>query len=471
MKTLLSALNIACSLMLCFLASGCGASKEFADPIKVMLDRSHAPNWRVDAAKQAEAKFPRDPARIDALNHLLWDRGQHESLRIYAIDQFVQIDEADLQKKLERRIVLIPPGPTIEHLYKVALERKWKNFSPTVVKRWAVPVRGIADKERPDRKMLAKLNPGKDLTQVVFNVFSLPPDQISSIQRAAAWSLLNRLATKQQVLAYLAKAPDASALVIYLKAAAKDLHIIPRNQEGVRWLYHLKDPASKDYWNNAKSIVAKLSPDKREGLALRHIAILAHANDATLAMSKSKIASSFKANDAAQKHYMTAPVFDDGSGAHPQRLYSWTKKLTWADYVTMTTLWQAVSDPKVKAALFAQADADQLFDHAEYGGVIDKSEGQFVAKPYTPILRLSHNRKFVPSNEMVEHCYTALAHYHFHAQEYENKRYAGPGFGDRDTAGRMTFNFLVFTFIDKDRLNVDYYREDGVAVDLGTIAR
>jgi hypothetical protein len=64
-----------------------------------------------------------------------------------------------------------------------------------------------------------------------------------------------------------------------------------------------------------------------------------------------------------------------------------------------------------------------------------------------------------------------LAHYHFHAQEYKNSEFAGPGKGDIDTADRLDFNFLVFTFIDEKTLNVDFYQPGGVVVDLGTIKR
>jgi hypothetical protein len=61
--------------------------------------------------------------------------------------------------------------------------------------------------------------------------------------------------------------------------------------------------------------------------------------------------------------------------------------------------------------------------------------------------------------------------HHFHAQVAEKVRYACPGRGDRDMVDRQQIHGLVFTFVDANHLNVDYYQPRGVAIDLGTIAR
>ena len=50
-------------------------------------------------------------------------------------------------------------------------------------------------------------------------------------------------------------------------------------------------------------------------------------------------------------------------------------------------------------------------------------------------------------------------------------RATGDKVPDMQTADRVRFNYLVFTFIDKDRLNVDYYQHGRVVVDLGTLKR
>ena len=72
---------------------------------------------------------------------------------------------------------------------------------------------------------------------------------------------------------------------------------------------------------------------------------------------------------------------------------------------------------------------------------------------------------------MLDAAYTSLFHFHLHVQRYRNADYAGPGFGDVNYADNTRANCLVFTFVSKDAMNVDYYRHGRVLVDLGEIRR
>jgi hypothetical protein len=67
--------------------------------------------------------------------------------------------------------------------------------------------------------------------------------------------------------------------------------------------------------------------------------------------------------------------------------------------------------------------------------------------------------------------YTGLYHVHFHAQNYENDKYAGPHMGDFAFGDSARCNGLVFTFLSADLLGVDFYRHGRVVVDLGAIER
>ncbi len=67
--------------------------------------------------------------------------------------------------------------------------------------------------------------------------------------------------------------------------------------------------------------------------------------------------------------------------------------------------------------------------------------------------------------------YTGLFHVHFHCQAYDGHRYAGPHMGDFQFANANRKNCLVFTFLNDQTLNVDFYRHGPVVVDLGTIKR
>jgi len=450
--------------------TGC-AARVSKDPLKEMTDRELDPMWRMDAAQQAEAEFPDDPRRITALNKLVWDRGYPASERNYAIDQLLAIDEADFRKKLDGRILLIPYGEPLDHIYRVGKQRKWPELTPMLVKRWAVPQHGEPDDGRKERGWIAELNPGRKVEDVVFDVFTSPTDQITDLQRIGAWALLNRIASKEQLIAALGRAPQDTVLVTDLKAAGSDLHTLPRHREGVKWLYALREPARAGYWQTAKASVAKLSAAQRSDIEMRHLAILPHLGADTLAADRAVLFRELLTEVNRQQHYLTSPAGGSMSRDYPQQLLDSKDKVTWADLAAMKTLWRLVNEPAVKAQLFAQADRDRADRGAEHGGVLDVIDGTPVAKEYPPLLRVSHDRQFTPSEQMIQHCYTGLAHYHFHAQEKNNTEYAGPGAGDLATADRLDFNFLVFTSIDENRLNVDYYQPRGVVVDLGTIRR
>jgi hypothetical protein len=129
-----------------------------------------------------------------------------------------------------------------------------------------------------------------------------------------------------------------------------------------------------------------------------------------------------------------------------------------------------MQDRALVSTIFSQAEADRTDDTTEYGGVIDLTAIGPQAVQYEPMARI--NRwKYVPSQTMIQHLYMALAHYHFHAQAYRNGAHAGPGQGDLRMANNLRPNCVVFTFIARDKLNVDYYQSGDVVIDLGTIYR
>jgi hypothetical protein len=238
----------------------------------------------------------------------------------------------------------------------------------------------------------------------------------------------------------------------------------------VLWLSYLRNPGRRAYWQKAKSIIAGLRPDQLTGFSLRHVAVVMDVASEELTYSRKQLLQRVQANIRASKHHTTGPTFDGPMDEYPQHLYAVASKLNWADLLTMHHLWQAVNQPNVVRALFAQAQADNADASTEYGGVLHHQGDKYLVKPFKPLIR-QHDLKFIPSNKMIQAAYTGLAHYHFHAQYIRNSLYAGPGVGDTRTAERLNFNFLVFTYIDANRLNVDYYQPDGSVIDLGTIKR
>jgi hypothetical protein len=442
------------------------------DPIATMLERGEDPAVRMRAAHQAAAEYRTDPRRIEALHKIAWSNRHPAALRIYAVDELIALDEQDFLNHLNRRIVLLADWDLFDHVAELGIERHWPNFSAMIVRHYALEAHGINVMDRRERDVLVRLNPGKTPEQVVFETFADFGDEVPVAQQVAAWHLLAKLYDREQLLDLLGRAPDSTALVVDLKAAARDLKCLPINREGVLWLSHLRDPAMSGYWLRATATVARLSPEQQRGLGLRHIAVLLRASESVFATSRRQMLDRVGGFIAAGTHYLTGPTYDGGAKDYPQEFYRAQEKLAWADLVTIDTLFAAIKQPNVRRALFNQADADLRDTSTEYGGVLNFSADQnvYLVTPYEPLLR-KHDLIYYPSDDMITALYTGLAHYHFHAQEVRNSKYAGPGYGDLQNADRLNFNFVVLTLIDEDTLNVDYHQPGGVVVDLGIIRR
>lgn len=470
-------MNHKCQLMIvtCLLAgffSGCASTpRQVSDPIALMLKKDEGISTRLDAAKQAQRQMPDDPKRIAALQTLVWEFGHPQELRHYAIDQLIAHDEAGFRQQMHRRIVQVNNWGTIEYLFKVAQERGWgDSFTPTVVRQYARHVTGMKEEDRPERKILKEMHPDQSVEETIFNVFVQSGKEEKIISQADAWDLLGRISTKAQMLDYLKRTPSDSAMVIDLKAAATDLNVIALNKEGSLWLSYLRKPVMSGYWLQLKDRVAKLTEDQKKDLKLRHLAALLASSAEQLQSSRIDLISSINAHINSQKHYLKGATYDGGAADHPQEFSQWVDKLTWPDLLVINQLIGAIQSHAVTSNLFAWADQDKVDTSTEYGGTIRKDDGVYEAKLYKPRIR-RHDRRFYPTPAMYDDLYTALAHYHFHAQNFHNEDYAGPGLGDLKFAKLNQFPCLTFTFIDQNNMNVDYYQEDDIVVDLGMIVR
>jgi uncharacterized protein YchJ len=445
--------------------------KRVSDPIAVMLQKDESVAIRLKAARQATADNPSDPQRIAALQTLVWEFGHPQELRHYAIDQLIAYDEDAFRQQMHRRIVQVNNWGTIEYLFKVAKDRGWgDSFTPTIVRQYARHVTGMKEEDRPEREILKEMHPDQTVEQTVFDVFVQSGKEDKIISQADAWDLLCRICTKQQVLDYLNQAPADTAMVTDLQTAANDLNIIAYNKEGSLWLSYLRKPQMRPYWNKLKDVVASLNPEQKQDLQLRHLAALLAATPAQLQSSRIDLLGSIIAYVNSQKHYLKSATYDGGSADHPQEFSRWADKFTWPDLLVINQIITAMQSHTVTSNLFAWADQDKTDTSTEYGGTIRKDDGVYESKLYKPRIR-RHDRIFYPTPNMYDDLYTALAHYHFHAQNFHNEDYAGPGLGDLKFAKLNQFACLVFTFIDQNNMNVDYYQDDDIVVDLGMIVR
>jgi len=151
---------------------------------------------------------------------------------------------------------------------------------------------------------------------------------------------------------------------------------------------------------------------------------------------------------------------------------------------------EALHQPQVVSAVFAQAQADREDATTEYGGLLawkkvgigaggagearkpDAATGaaseHSVVMLYMPrsAQRIS-DTQFTASDDMVGSGDLALAHYHFHVQKEKNAQFAGPSRADLEYADRFGRSCIVLTAVKDGVMAVDYYQRGGVVVDMG----
>jgi len=132
-----------------------------------------------------------------------------------------------------------------------------------------------------------------------------------------------------------------------------------------------------------------------------------------------------------------------------------------------------LSDRSVIEQLFIQRGLDREDEKTEYGGVLDAdSNNQFRAVLFRPRARdRVSDERFVASDDMMRFSDRSLAHYHFHANQRNNAKYAGPSLGDFLNAAESGRTCVVLTSLSTNELNVDLYQPDGVVIDLGKIVQ
>ncbi|MBI1369903.1 MAG: hypothetical protein GC162_14770 [Planctomycetes bacterium] len=467
-------ITLPAALLLCLTACASGPT-HYDHPLAVMLDRQEGLRKRWDAAHQAQAELYADPQRIAVLQKLVWERGYPAEFSNYAVDQLVEINEADAKQFLKSAIVLCKDWETLKHIMNIAVERRWVDFVPALVRNYSLRTPVYRDADRPERAAIEALRPGEPIEQVVMEVFAEGTDATIT-QRAAAWDLLHRLTDDpDKLIAAMRSIKAKDPLVADLQAGATELGVVPDNPETIAWLQVLRSPEHHDFYAAARDVVAALTPEQRHGLELRHLPTLvwfAKTDAAVLKMTRAQLADKLGRFFDAQPHYLKGPTYDGPMDTHPQRLREWQDQMVWADFVVLEMVTRLMSERPSVEQIFAQADADLADKSTEYGGLIRLTDADHpYAHLYKPMVR-RHDLIYYPPKELVLDGYTALAHYHFHAQDYQNQIYAGPGIGDMHRiAATQQFSALVFTFINRDTLNVDYYQPHDVVVDMGVVRR
>lgn len=475
-------------LVAALLLAGCASSPSASsrDPLSVAADREAHTGVRVRAIQSAAANVQAgetDRAFFrDTLKRVAWHSGTHSSVRIAAMDALLADDEADTRNMLRLMLPRETQWPTIAHIGELASERGWTDLTPALIRSWARPVIEPADPDRPERAALLAMHSDRDLVDVVFEVFATPTDDALFGERVRldAWTLICRIDDNLERTRVLLRERRGTIhqdpLLADLIVGATDLAAVPSTGEQLEWLRALRAPQNTGFYQDAVRAVGRIGGDQLNGFELRHASAVRWAllhRESWLEQSRESFLDDLRDRLRGRRvHQRTAETV---VGVRPRRetLEHNQQDLVWGDALLILIADEALQDPAVVGALFEQVDADRKDTTTEYGGVLDcLDDGRFTAIPFPPrpTQRVGDNR-FVASPELLERGHTGLFHYHFHARRADEREYAGPGPGDFEYAHRFGRSCLVFTSINNDTLNADYFQPNGARVDLGELRR
>ncbi len=463
------------ALLVWLCAAGCTSPVPVSDPLATLKDpavsiRKHA------GAMAALDESPTDPEYLAALEGMLWRNGYTVAAREEAFVRLERVDPERLKRVIRQQLPRMGARAWQEQLCELIADRGWVELTPAVVSAWSQKIGFVDDLDRVEYKVLVRLHGQDHVVDVVFDLMVSSNKAYEQPLRGRCWDLLIRLGEQDRITALLADetvAPDDAALQD-LRAAAIELAIVPRTREEILWVRKLREPERADFWSQAAAVVASLPPERREELELRDLPILVAASlhdPWLLEADRDELYERVRAHVNSTRVHVDPDRFEGFPGAYPQRLAEQRNRLDWGDLAAMVLAVRAAQVPQVTEHLFEYADRDLADESCEYGGIIAlDDQGRFEVLEFPPRFR-RRDTEFIASQEMLDAAYTAVFHFHFHAQKHHNGRYACPGIGDLNYADNLRPNCLVFTFIDSDTLNVDYYRYDRMIVDLGEIRR
>lgn len=481
------------------LAGGSGCQSQGTDdPMGVLGDASRQARLHLHAMEQIdiEARAPGDDAgepgetgdmagrpRVDEASYLkrlhaiLWTPGYAVAVRAAALDRLADRDAERLHAAIDQGLPQLADWEWLVRLHAIIAERNWQQHTDAIIRSWSRPTQIVADEiERPEYQALATMYGEAAVLDVLFATFATSSGSARQGLRTRTWELLHRLGERPRLLQLLRDhEPSADDLLLAdLHRAARELDIVPHNREEILWVRQLMRPEYSAFRREAAEVVASLASEPRNTLALRDLAIVVsaarHDPDLLSASQRDLYERIDRHVRDQQRHRRTAEGVHHGL-YRSEWLNAHRDDLTWGDLAAMAIVLRALDVPQVVDHLFDYAERDMTDESTEYGGLIELDDnGRFAVLEFLPRIR-RHDAMFIAPPEMFERSYTAIAHMHFHAQQYRNAEYAGPGDGDLAYADSTRANCLVLTFIDEDRMNVDFYRHDGVIVDLGEMHR
>ena len=408
------------------------------------------------------------PVNRDALiaeaASLAWNPGTPVELRLKLIDFLAEHDESRFSHRARRSVVRERDWQAVSSVFNYAAERGWSGFERAALHRLAEPSTRYTHAERPERLWLAEAT-GRPPQDVAFEVFGGWDADATLSDRVAAWVALGRMvdpATRDNLLGFAMGSPAEE-----LQAASQHVDVLPDTKAQVLILLQLSEPIHADLWTAASQ--TPLSDAQRQGLALRHLPAATQYRGQIPPDHAALAATLAGRLDHSPVERRESRALD---ADYSEAFADHRNDLAWGDLATIALLLGSLDQAGIAQLLFTVADLDRLDDSTELGGLLlIQDHGQRLEfRSYPPMFR-GNDTRYVASDDLLADLPRALAHVHFHASANRNPEHAGPGQGDLAFARRFGVNAVVFTRLDRDTLNADFYTPDGTVIDLGVIRR
>jgi len=452
----------------------CGGYR--GNPMQSLSDSGAIPTAQ-EAAMQTLDAAP-TPEYWKQLKRITFQPGFTQSIREMAFDRLQMHDEKDLKDAIAMNLPKMQALVWRQWMCERIAKEKWIDLTPTLVRAWSAPIPGWVEKDedRPERLALVALHGNDHLADVLVELVANANPVTERNLRMRCWELLQMQGQQQQLVALLRNTsvkPD-DALLRDLRRCADELGVVPTTREEILWLQALLTTANAGFWAEAKLAIAQLPEATRATLEIRELPIAVAAarhKPELLQVSNAELFARVKARREAKGSRIATASLDGYGGDFSETLYSQRDKLRWGDLAAMTLAMDLLDDPAMRKKIFDVADRDLQDKTTEFGGILTvKSDGTPELIEMRPRI-VGNDLRFEAPQTMFDQGYTGLFHFHMHAQSYSNERYAGPHIGDFTYANSTRANCLVFTFLRKRELNVDYYRHGPLVVDLGSLLR
>ncbi|MBX3408543.1 MAG: hypothetical protein KF859_01485 [Phycisphaeraceae bacterium] len=478
--------------------AGCGVSERIEkDAIGVMRDQRENPRARVVAVEhlieqRRSGELSEPPTAI--YGEIAWTVTEPEILRAKVVEALLtDPDEAvsGAARDMARRMLPREPSRLVTQVIcRQAAAQGWSEFVPAMVRSLAREYQDIEDSERAEYAAISALSAPDSVAQAALRVFLSPPvlEATGTVDwtarfRLDAWDVLSRLDPQGRLRAEATQSADGGDQVLEaIRAAGRDLRVIPLTGEELGWLLSIRNKTLKGegaWWAESTSAVSRV-PSEVRTLRLRHVEAVRWAakhEPGLLVKSRAELLQALDTSLTGRRHHFRTATEGKWPRKEPSQTLSRTEPgLSWGDILSILVIDSAARQPAVVAALFSQAEADRADKTTEYGGLLrfvpaDQAERAAVQLFLPRPMHRQGDDKFIASDDMIAAGDTALAHYHFHVQRVSNRSFAGPSPADLDYADRSGRSCIVLTSVGEGVLNLDYYQDGGVVVDLGEIHR